>query len=164
MVILVSHLIYIEHVYGWPWNIMDNTYFEYIMQLNYLLLVWKRNHGYPTSHWQFYMMASSNGNIFRVILALCAGNSPVTGILICAWINGWVNNLEAGDLIRHRAHYDMIYFFLDMYHCKFLLLLKICWIRVTQNYSFGEIGSQIEKSGAYYHMISPANNQGPGSI
>ena len=25
--------------------------------------------------------------------------------LICAWINGWVNNGEAGDLRRHRAHY-----------------------------------------------------------
>ena len=27
--------------------------------------------------------------------------------LICAWINGWVNNGEAGDLQRHRAHYDV---------------------------------------------------------
>ena len=27
---------------------------------------------------------------------------------ICAWINGWVNNCEAGDLRRHRAHYDLI--------------------------------------------------------
>ena len=26
--------------------------------------------------------------------------------LICARINGWVNNREAGDLRRHRAHYD----------------------------------------------------------
>ena len=28
--------------------------------------------------------------------------------LICAWINVWVNNREAGDLRRHRAHYDVI--------------------------------------------------------
>ena len=27
--------------------------------------------------------------------------------LICARINGWVNNREAGDLRRHRAHYDV---------------------------------------------------------
>ena len=27
--------------------------------------------------------------------------------LICAWINGWVNNREAGDLRRHYAHYDV---------------------------------------------------------
>ena len=28
--------------------------------------------------------------------------------LICAWINGWVNNGESGDLRRHRAHCDVI--------------------------------------------------------
>ena len=27
--------------------------------------------------------------------------------LICARINGWANNGEAGDLRRHRAHYDV---------------------------------------------------------
>ena len=27
--------------------------------------------------------------------------------LICVWINGWVNNREAGDLRRHRGHYDV---------------------------------------------------------
>ena len=48
-----------------------------------------------------FMMTSSNGNFFRVT-SLCAGNSPV-----CAWINDWVNNREAVDLRRHRAHYDV---------------------------------------------------------
>ena len=28
--------------------------------------------------------------------------------LICDWINSWVNNREAGDLRRRRAHYDVI--------------------------------------------------------
>ena len=28
--------------------------------------------------------------------------------LICTRINGWVNNGEAGDFIRHRPHYDVI--------------------------------------------------------
>ena len=27
--------------------------------------------------------------------------------LLCAGMNGWVNNREAGDLRRHRAHYDV---------------------------------------------------------
>ena len=27
--------------------------------------------------------------------------------LICAWVDGWVNNREAGDVIRSRAHYDV---------------------------------------------------------
>ena len=43
-------------------------------------------------------------------------NSPYKGqwrgalmfSLISAWINGWVNNREAGDLRRHRSHYDVI--------------------------------------------------------
>ena len=28
--------------------------------------------------------------------------------LICVWINGSINNREAGDLRRYRAHYDVI--------------------------------------------------------
>ena len=54
------------------------------------------------------------------LLAICAGNSPVTGefsserpvtqsfdvFFICAWISSWVNNREAGDLRRHRTHCD----------------------------------------------------------
>ena len=28
--------------------------------------------------------------------------------LICAWINGWVNNREADDFGRHRPYYDVI--------------------------------------------------------
>ena len=67
------------------------------------------------------IMTSSNGNIFRVTGPLCGdftgpGNSPHKGqwrgslmfSLICVWINGWVNNREAGDLRRHRGHYDVI--------------------------------------------------------
>ena len=34
--------------------------------------------------------------------------------LICARINGWVNNCEAGDLRRNRAHYDVIVMVLDV--------------------------------------------------
>ena len=29
------------------------------------------------------------------------------GTLICVWINGWINNREAGDLRCYRAHYDV---------------------------------------------------------
>ena len=58
------------------------------------------------------MMMSSNGNIFRVTGPLCR---EFTGHRLIprtnasdAWINGWVNNHEAGDLRRHRAHYYVI--------------------------------------------------------
>ena len=53
---------------------------------------------------------------FSALLAICAGNGefpaqrPETRIfsLICVWINGWVNNREAGDFRRYRAHYEVI--------------------------------------------------------
>ena len=34
--------------------------------------------------------------------------------LICVWINGWVNNREAGGLRRYRAHYDVIVMFVEI--------------------------------------------------
>ena len=68
------------------------------------------------------MMTSSNGTIFRVTGPLCGeltghtgefpAQRPVTRSfdfsLICAWINRWENNREAGDLRRHRSRYDVI--------------------------------------------------------
>ena len=46
--------------------------------------------------------------------------------LICAWINAWVNNREAGDLRRHRAHYDVFVMFKWTFVNKALVLfLKI---------------------------------------
>ena len=59
---------------------------------------------------------------FFALLFLCGGNSPVCGeflaqrpltrsfdvFLTTLSTNGWVNNREAGDLRRHRAHYDVI--------------------------------------------------------
>ena len=57
---------------------------------------------------------------FSMLLVLCAGNSPFTSefpaqrpvmrsfdIFFDLRINGWVNNCEAGDLRRNRAHYDI---------------------------------------------------------
>ena len=68
------------------------------------------------------MSTSSNGNIFYVTVHLCGEFTGPRWILrtkasdaelwcfslICAWINGWVNNREAGDLRRHCAYYDVI--------------------------------------------------------
>ena len=72
---------------------------------------------YSSDAWWRHQMET-----FSALLALCAGiqRSPVNSphkdkwrgalmfSLIWAWINGWVNNGEAGDLRRHRAHYDVI--------------------------------------------------------
>ena len=71
------------------------------------------------------MMTSSNGNIFRVTGHLCGeftrtkasdaerwiprtkASDALVFSLICAWINGWVNNRETGDLRRYCAHYNV---------------------------------------------------------
>ena len=67
--------------------------------------------------------------------------------LMCARINGWANNHEAGDLRRYRAHYDVIImtFQFSQHHCNTTipssyydaskamtdLLMHAIWIYVT---------------------------------
>ena len=81
------------------------------------IMAWRRPGGKPLFAWWRHQMET-----FSALLAICAGNSPVPVnsphkgqwrgalmfTLICARINGWVNNREAGDLRRHRCHYDVI--------------------------------------------------------
>ena len=63
--------------------------------------------------------------------------------LICARINGWINNREAGDLRRYRAHYDVIVMDMCLWDnpepystyqeiCIGLALILLCL--VTDNY------------------------------
>ena len=70
----------------------------------------------PNSWWRHQMETVS------ALLAICAGNSPVPVnsphkgqwrgalmfSLICVWINGWVNNGEAGDMRRYLVYCDVI--------------------------------------------------------
>ena len=76
----------------------------------------------PVAALIFFMMTSSKGKHFPRYWPFVRGihRSPVKSphkgqwrgalvfSLICAWINGSVNTREAGDLRRHRAHYDVI--------------------------------------------------------
>ena len=66
---------------------------------------------------------------FSALLAICAGNSPVSGefpaqrpvtwsfYVFCTRINGWVNNWEAGDLRRIRPHYDVTVIIIEQTRC-----------------------------------------------
>ena len=68
------------------------------------------------------MMTSPNGNIFHVTgllwgeftghrwIPLTKASDAELWVLLspAPWINGWVNNREAGNFRRHRAHYDVI--------------------------------------------------------
>ena len=53
---------------------------------------------------------------------------PLMFSFICAWINGWVKNREAGDLRRYRTHYGVIvmvvyklYSNISRVHCAMIL-------------------------------------------
>ena len=65
-------------------------------------------------------MTSPNGNIFHITGPLWGESTghrwvPLTKAsaqtlifsLICAWTNGWSNNLDAGNFRRHRPRYDV---------------------------------------------------------
>ena len=82
-----------------------------------------------------FIMASSDGNILPRYWPFVRRKwSPVPGefpahkgqwrgtlmfSLICAWINCWVNNYEAGDLSRHRVRYDAIVFSILIYNISY---------------------------------------------
>ena len=51
--------------------------------------------------------------------------------LICVWINDWVNNHEAGDLRRYRAHCDVIV--MSMLQTKFTNACEIVLRWMQQN-------------------------------
>ena len=53
--------------------------------------------------------------------------------LICAWINSWVNNSEAGDSKRHHAHYDVTV--MDMPHLMVYLQVRLQTSPITQTQS-----------------------------
>ena len=58
--------------------------------------------------------------------------------LICVWINGWVNNHEAGDLRRYHAHYDVSVMYFCVLciwhtcfnHCFSLWQRLLCFIEI----------------------------------
>ena len=62
--------------------------------------------------------------------------------LICAWINDWVNNLEAGDLRRHVAHYDVTV----MFNSKEDIMLKV-------NYNGVDVAGAIVISTMHENMM-----------
>ena len=65
---------------------------------------------------------------FSTLLAICVGNSPVTGefpaqgtvtrsfdiFWMYSWLNDWVNIGQAGDLRCHYAHYDVTVMTVDV--------------------------------------------------
>ena len=89
--------------------------------------------------------------IFSTLLALCVGNSPVTGefpsqspvmwsfglFFIWAWIKGWVNNSDASDLRCYCTQYDvtvMIAHYIEAAQCAnmFMILEIHYWCHMPE--------------------------------
>ena len=103
-------------------NVHWSVYFTQIsIDLRQMLVC--LSHPYMDKSWRRHQMET-----FTALLALGAGNSPVTSeypaqrpvtrsfdvFYDLAYINGWVNNREAGDLRRYRARNYFIYLQTDL--------------------------------------------------
>ena len=88
-------------------------------------------------------MTSSNGIIFRVTGHSCGEFTGHKGqwrealmfSLICTRKKGWVNNGEAGDLRRHRAHYDVTVMWIILWCHWAWFCSKQDYIHLMNNYS-----------------------------
>ena len=86
-------------------------------------------------------------NLLRYCLFGAPVNSPHKGqwrgplmfSSICAWINSWVNNREAGDLRRRRAHYDVIVMM------AWLSQAPMHFIHIPQGRSFRTVRQNMDK-------------------
>ena len=109
-------------------NIQSNSWWAQISASwqSYMMMAaarwWNRSTRFRPGHLLGNIWWRQEMETFSALLALCSGNSPVTDefssqrpmmrsfdvfCLIYAWTNGWVNNLDAGDLRRHRGDYDV---------------------------------------------------------
>ena len=105
----INH-ISISNVHTW----MIHIWIRYIRKGNWSLV--------STAYYYIQHDDVHQRETFSTLLALCVGNSPLTGefpaqrpvawsfsvFMFCTWINGWVRNRVAGELRCYRTHYDVI--------------------------------------------------------
>ena len=76
-----------------PTDRTDNQYHDDVIEWKHFPRYWPFVRGYHRSP----VISPHKGQWRRALIFS----------LICVCIHGWVNNREAGDLRRHRAHYDV---------------------------------------------------------
>ena len=73
--------------------------------------------------------------------------------LICAWINGWVNNRAVGDSRHYRAHYDVTVMFRDVL-LDFRPLCALCVSSHTRLLNSSIACKQFYLQVVFYMLIS----------
>ena len=71
---------------------------------------------------------------------------------ICAWINGWINHREAGDLRRHSAHYNVI--IMDAMDDQGFAMV-ICKFETDCLYCYWTLVEVIQRLGISVNVICP---------
>ena len=86
--------------------------------------------------------------------------------LICTWINGWVNNCEASDLRRHRAHYDVtiMVYSVEVATCTGTLFFKKLkqnedWPILALRLGYSRRNRSIARLLTPWHLASPCHQQ-----
>ena len=96
--------------------------------------------------------------------------------LICTWINSWVNNPEAGDLRRHRAHCDVSVMeshvgcyshcykgvvLLNDRNCRFTMPVVHIWVLKYNKYftTIELFHDETSNSIGSYNVFTPKNHQ-----
>ena len=96
--------------------------------------------GHHPSWWRHHMETFSASLAFVRWIHRSPVNSPHNGqwcgalmfTLIWAWINGWVNNREAGDLRRNRAQYDVIVMLCSVLYDNRLFRQYVLWYHAVR--------------------------------
>ena len=117
----------------WIWHVM--TWKHYID-----VIKWKHFPRYWPFVWRIHRPSvnSPHKDQWRGALMLS---------LICTWINGWVNNREAGDLRRHRAHSDVTVMMFAHYQTHYTDVIT------------GTIASQITSLTIVYSIVHSGTDQ-----
>ena len=114
----------------WPSYLHNGIYYTNKTTSLYWIRALATSCAFPWVSDHLTMMTSWNGNIFRVI---GQWRGALISSLICVWINGWVNNREAGDMRRYRAHYDVSVMWNVWAHqsCHLWANYRIQWERLS---------------------------------
>ena len=110
-------LYYVNQIVSVPWfqNYQKDLHNLFYRKLNHFWITLKiagvYNYHDDVIKWKHFLSHWS----FVLGILRSPVNSPQKGrrrgalmlSLVCVWTNGWVNNRDARDLRRHRAHYDV---------------------------------------------------------
>ena len=94
-----------------------------------LYCLWQNNYEMKSIKNKISMWISAIAHVKIISHVLIKNNSITSHIpsyritqgdmqIVRAWINGWVNTSDAGDLRRYRTHYDVIVMILYGVYCK----------------------------------------------